>query len=233
MPRGKTNEENKFEINGMIKDRSSKVDYWLSEDGLLLLNCWARDGDTMATIAQKCDVKYDTLLAWRKKYPIIEQALQTGKEIVDYKVENALLKAALGYTSKEIKVTVGKKIVNGETFQVLKETTTKEVAPNVMACLAWLNNRKFDQWKRNRDKVVEVDPEDQNVSITIIKGPSAALGDNVNNAVNFTPLVEDKDKKEKVPVEEDFMNKPVENTKEIDENDPDYWPDDWEDEDDE
>lgn len=216
----------------------SKVNYWLTEDGLVLLNAWARDGDTLETIAQKCGCTYKCLCEWREKYPDIQNALMTGKEVIDYKVENALLKAALGYTTKEIKVTLGRKKFNGETYEVLKETTTKEVAPNVMACLAWLNNRKFDQWKRNRDKVVEVDPEDQNVSITIIRGPKASLGDNVNQAVNFTPNGPGIEEKNKIPTE-GFMNLPeeekvenmVENGTNMDENDLDYWPEDWEDED--
>ena len=81
------------------------------------------------------------------------------------------MKAALGYTTKEIKVTLGKKVLNGEVFEVLKETTTREVAPNVTACMAWLNNRKPTQWKRNRD--VFISPEEanmKNVNITIVKG---------------------------------------------------------------
>ena len=156
-----------------------------------------------------------TLSKWRKRYPEIAQALNTGKELVDYKVENALLKAALGYTTKEIKVTLGKKMVNGEVFEVLKETTTREVAPNVTACMAWLNNRKHDQWKRNRDKVLELDEEDSNINITIVRGPKEDnLGDNVNQEVNFQPK-----KQEETKVEES------------DEKDLDYWPEDWEDED--
>ena len=156
-----------------------------------------------------------TLSKWRKRYPEIAQALNTGKELVDYKVENALLKAALGYTTKEIKVTLGKKVVNGEVFEVLKETTTREVAPNVTACMAWLNNRKHDQWKRNRDKVLELDEEDSNINITIVRGPKEdSLGDNVNQEVNFQPKKQEQTKEE-----------------ESDEKDLDYWPEDWEDED--
>lgn len=173
----------------MGKKNESKVDYWLEEDGLILLAAWARDGCTFEEICDKIGTNRMTLLGWRKKYPEIARALNTGKEIVDYKVENALLKAALGYTTKEIKVTIGRKIFNGETVEMLKETTTREVAPNVTACMAWLNNRKHDQWKRNRDKVLELDEEDNNISITIVRGPKEndGLGDNVNQEVKFRP----------------------------------------------
>lgn len=192
----------------MGKENESKVDYWLSDDGLLLLEAWSRDGDTQQTIASKIGVTDYTLRLWKKRYPEIKKALDTSREVIDYKVENALLKAALGFTTKEIKVTIGKKIINGETVQLLKETTTREIAPNVNAAMAWLNNRKHDQWKRNRDKVIEVNEEDQAVSITIVRGPKDNQSDNVNQEVKF-------DKKPKEVEETD---------------DKDYWPDDWEDE---
>lgn len=201
----------------MGKINESKVDYWLTEDGLILIEAWARDGNLLDEIASKMGIQRQTLFTWRKKYPEINRALGVGKELIDYKVENALLKAALGYTTKEIKVTLGKKMLNGETYEVLKETTTREVAPNVTACMAWLNNRKHDQWKRNRDKVLELDEEDSNINITIVRGNPKQddLGDNVNQEVKFEP-------KKDEPV-----NEPV------DEDDPDYWPEDWEDEDEE
>lgn len=203
----------------MGKQNESKVDYWLTEDGLVLIEAWARDGYLLNEIAQRIGIERYTLSKWRKRYPEIAQALNTGKELIDYKVENALLKSALGFTTKEIKVTLGKKIINGETFEVLKETTTKEVAPNVTACMAWLNNRKHDQWKRNRDKVLELDEEDSNINITIVRGPKQdELGDNVNQEVNFKPKTQEEIEKDKKAKEEVDL---------------DAWPEDWEDEDEE
>lgn len=214
----------------MGKERDSKVDYWLTDDGLILIEAWARDGYLLNEIADRMGIERYTLSKWRKRYPEIAQALNTGKELVDYKVENALLKAALGYTTKEIKVTLGKKVVNGEVFEVLKETTTREVAPNVTACMAWLNNRKHDQWKRNRDKVLELDEEDSNINITIVRGPKEDdLGNNVNQEVNFQPKKQEQTKAEESDEEEHEVK-----DQEVDEDveDLDYWPDDWEDEDD-
>ena len=209
------------------KERDSKVDYWLTDDGLILIEAWARDGYLLNEIADRMGIERYTLSKWRKRYPEIAQALNTGKELVDYKVENALLKAALGYTTKEIKVTLGKKVVNGEVFEVLKETTTREVAPNVTACMAWLNNRKHDQWKRNRDKVLELDEEDSNINITIVRGPKEDnLGDNVNQEVNFQPKKQEQTKAEEK--EQEIKDQEVDEDVE----DLDYWPDDWEDEDD-
>ena len=78
---------------------------WLEEDNLMLLECWARDGYTFQDIANRIGISISTLRAWRVQYPEIDSALKKGREIIDYKVENALLKSALGYHTKEVKVT--------------------------------------------------------------------------------------------------------------------------------
>ncbi len=158
---------------GKVKD--SKVDFWLTEDGLTLIRGWARNTFSKKEIADKMGITPATLNNWCEKYEEIDVAVKTSKEIVDYQVENAVLKAALGYKTKEIKVTVGKKVINGEMVEMLKETTVREVPPNVNAAIFWLNNRKFDDWKRNRDKVVEVDPDDQQVTITIQRGNKSKI----------------------------------------------------------
>ena len=206
----------------------SKVDYWLTDDGLVLIEAWARDGCYMEDIAQRIGIKRQTLDTWKKTYPEIRRALSTGKELVDYKVENALLKAALGYTTKEIKVTIGKKPFNGEMFELLKETTTKEVAPNVVACMAWLNNRKHDQWKRNRDKTVDVEAEDQNITISIVRGPKDETLNNTNQEVNFKTGKAAEVEKQK---ENENKKYPAPEVLDDDEGDEDMscW-DDWEDE---
>ena len=192
----------------MGKQNESKVDYWLTDDGLELIKSWSRDTFSKAEIAKRMDVNVNTLLKWQKQYEEINEAINVTRELVDYQVENAVLKAALGYKTKEIKVTIGKKVINGEMVEMLKETTTKEVPPNIKAAMFWLNNRKFDDWKLNRDKIVEVDPDDSQVTITIQRGAKQKIdvydedeevtseeenveiydenGDVINSSVTFT-----------------------------------------------
>ena len=195
-----------------VTRNESVVDEWLEDDRLVLLEAWARDGASLQDIADNIGISRTTLVKWRDKFPEIRNAIKSGREVVDYKVENALLKSALGFTTKEIKVTIGKQVKNGKTFQITKETTTKEIAPNVTACLAWLNNRKPDSWKRNRDNVVELEEEDNDLKITIIRGNKK---ENDEEEINKGVILSKKDKNE---------------TKEEDK---DFWPDDWEDEEDE
>lgn len=73
----------------------AKYQEWLTDDGLLLLEGWARDGLTDEQIAERIGISRSTLSEWKKKYSDISDALKKGKEVVDYQVENALLQKAL------------------------------------------------------------------------------------------------------------------------------------------
>ena len=73
---------------------TGKFQYWRTADGLTLLQGWAKDGLTDAQIAHNCGIRVCTLYDWKNKYPEISDALKKGKEIVDFEVENALLKRA-------------------------------------------------------------------------------------------------------------------------------------------
>lgn len=147
---------------------SGKVDKWLTDDGLLLLECWARDF-ALQDISKKMGISDKALWEWRKRYPEINEALSRGKEIVDYQVENALLKVALGYKTKEVKVLMERDPDGKGNRKIKKEVTEKEIGPNVTAIMAWLNNRKPDSWKRNRDNIITNDDKDNNITVNIIR----------------------------------------------------------------
>lgn len=80
-----------------------KYEYWLTPEGLLKIEGWAKDGLTDEQIAANMGVTAKTLYEWKKKYGEICESLKRGKEVVDRQVENALLKRALGYSYNEDK----------------------------------------------------------------------------------------------------------------------------------
>ena len=162
----------------------SPVDKWMDGDGLVLIEAWARDGFTQEEIANKIGISLSSLKRWRKQYPQIEAAISRGKEVVDYLVENALLKSALGFTTTKTTTYIGFPDKNGNR-KTRKEIVVEEVAPNVTACMAWLNNRKPDQWKRNRDNVLSTEDKDNNITINIIKKGRVATDKNDNNLLIF------------------------------------------------
>lgn len=75
---------------------SVRAEKWMEEDGLTLLEGWARDGLTREQIAARMGIAIRTFYTWQKKHPQIAQALRKGRELVDYQVEAALLDKALG-----------------------------------------------------------------------------------------------------------------------------------------
>lgn len=118
-----------------------KYEYWLTPEGLIKLEGWARDGLTDEQIAQNIGINPATLYDWKNKYDEISKTLKKGKEVVDYEVENALLKRALGYTVKEEKLTKDGEVVELE----------REVPGDVTAQIFWLKNRKPDAWRDKRE----------------------------------------------------------------------------------
>lgn len=81
----------------------AKYEYWLTPECLLLLEGWARDGLTDEQIAENMGIVPSTLYRWKNEYEEISEALKKGKEVVDYQVENALLRNAIkGDTTAQI-----------------------------------------------------------------------------------------------------------------------------------
>ena len=135
--------------------RRGKYLDWVTEEGLLKIQGWARDGLVDKQIAQNIGISEQTLNVWKKKYPAISESLKKGKEVVDRAVENALLKRALGYKYDEVtKEIVEKK--NPETGEyeptlVPVKVVTKEVQPDTTAQIFWLKNRRPDLWRDRKD----------------------------------------------------------------------------------
>lgn len=136
-----------------------KWDRWLTDDGLLLLQGWARDGLTDVQIAQKMGIGVSTLSKWKVRFVEIGEALKDGKEAVDMLVENALLKRALGFeydeiTTERVRIRGGYEDDNDPPEFEMVETkrVRKMVIPDTTAQIYWLKNRKRDVWKDNHDR---------------------------------------------------------------------------------
>ena len=126
----------------------AKYTEWITEEGLLKIEGWARDGLTDKQIAENIGVAYSTFRDWIKRFPALSAPLKKGKEVVDRQVENALLKRALGYeyveTTKELTdlgLTVTKQV-------------SKQVAPDTTAQIFWLKNRKPQEWRDKKETEV-------------------------------------------------------------------------------
>ena len=115
-----------------------------------LVEAWARDGLTDEQIAYNLGIAVSTFYVYKEQHEEFSEALKRGKEVVDYEVENALLKRALGYGYEEITYEEGKPV----------KKVTKQVAPDVTAQIYWLKNRKPDKWRDKPNGIDAVDMDD-------------------------------------------------------------------------
>lgn len=114
-----------------------KYQEWLTEEGLTLLEGWARDGLTDEQISHNVGVTAKTLYEWKNKYSEISESLKKGKEVADYEVESATFKAAKGYYYTEETVTNKGDVVEVRKYQ----------PPNPTLNIFWLKNRIPDKWR--------------------------------------------------------------------------------------
>ena len=90
---------------------------------------------------------------WENRFGEIRNAIKKGKAPVDFEVENALLKSALGYfvTVKEPIKIRKEKLENGvgRVIEEHIEFVEKEVyiPPQNTAQIFWLKNRKPEKWR--------------------------------------------------------------------------------------
>ena len=159
---------------------AAKYDQWLTREGLLRIQGWARDGLTDKEIAKNMGVSYASIKDWKKKFPAIGAVLKAGKDVADRVVENALYKSACGYTEtirKPMRIKTvdydpetGKKI--RETEKVVAVEEQIHFPAQVTAQIFWLKNRKVKEW-RDRQEVTDN---------TAIEKLDAILAENIKNA---------------------------------------------------
>ncbi len=127
------------------------------KDKLILIEGWARDGLTDEQIAKNLGISKDTFYKYKKIHTDFSDALKKGKEIVDYEVENALLKKALGYDYEEktYRTTVDKE--TGKQKSTIATIVKKHVPPDTTAMIFWLKNRKPNKWRDRIENVVNND----------------------------------------------------------------------------
>lgn len=129
----------------MNKIAKGKYQEWLQQDNLTMIEGWARQGLTNEQIAKNIGVNADTFYTWLKKYPEISESLKKGKAPVDFEVENALYKKAVGFDYEEIETI--EEEVDG-VFKTRVKRTLKTALPDTSAIIFWLKNRKPEQWRK-------------------------------------------------------------------------------------
>jgi hypothetical protein len=101
----------------------------------------AKDGLLEKDMAAMLGVSVETFEHYKKTREGFLESLKAGKIVIDHKVENKLLNAAMGFEYKETKV------ITNEDGSVRTEVTTKQSLPNITAQIFWLKNRQPQLWR--------------------------------------------------------------------------------------
>lgn len=139
-----------------------KYEYWLTPEGLLKIEGWARDGLVMEDIAECMGISRSTLNEWAKKYSDISDILKKNKEVADRKVENSLYERALGGNRTVKKAVKLKEIYYDEEGRKCEKERVEIVEEEVYvpgdttAQIFWLKNRKPEVWKDKQIVKAEV-----------------------------------------------------------------------------
>ncbi|AJA42648.1 terminase small subunit (endogenous virus) [Clostridium phage phiCT9441A] len=127
------------------------------KDKLILVEGWARNGLTDEQIAKNLGIGLTTFYKYKKEHSELSEALKNGKEVIDFEVENALLKKALGFKErvqkafkiKNVEYDNGKRV--RETEEVILVDEEQYTPPDTTAQIFWLKNRKPEEWRDKRD----------------------------------------------------------------------------------
>lgn len=126
--------------------RKGKYEYWITREGLLKIEGWARDGLSKEQIAKNIGCSRDTLNEWQKKFSDISDALKRGREVVVREVENALIKRAKGYDVEETVEEIRFNKETGRNELTVVKRTTKHISPDTGAAAFVLKNMAPDRW---------------------------------------------------------------------------------------
>jgi hypothetical protein len=140
-------------------------------------------GATDPEIAKIIGISPRTLANWKKRYPDFLQAIKTGKDVADDRVEFGLYERAIGYEHPE------DKIFNANGVPLIVPTI-KHYPPEPKAAEIWLYNRRPNRWRRTEHRgLVGADgkPVDPNAAQTRI---FVHLPDNGRNPEVMRPFLQ-------------------------------------------
>ena len=83
-----------------------------------------------------------TFNRWQRVYPEFRQAILDGREVADARVAHSLYRRAIGFDHPAVKIFAD---ARSGTSKVVEYT--EKYAPDTIACIFWLKNRRPDLWR--------------------------------------------------------------------------------------
>lgn len=114
---------------------------------------WCMKGKINEEMCVLLSISPDSWYTYMKEHNELNDTVTAGKFIIDNRVENAVLKTALGFEYEEIK-TIIEEDRNGKKRTRI-EKTKKYMPLNPTAQAFWLKNRKKDEWGDRKEIVFD------------------------------------------------------------------------------
>lgn len=148
-------------------------------------------GATDEEIAQHFEISTRTLYRWKAAYPEFCQAIQTGKDLADERVERSLYQMATGTYVKEqqahkVKTVTyddGKRSAEAEEIKLVE--VERYMPPEVPAAIFWLKNRRSGKW---RDRIEQEHTHKVEFTAQLEDFLRALTGDKARAALESAPV---------------------------------------------
>jgi DNA-binding XRE family transcriptional regulator len=177
-----------------MKNNDKYNDWVNNKDYLLYVRSIMMHGAMEKDLASRIGISQKTLIEWKNRFPKFRAAIELGKEITIAKIENALIKRAMGYMVRE-KKTIEERGRDQQAQRnpnrraiaenrVRVETIEKHIVPDVNAITLALNNLAPKDWKRNRDSLELDDGEtgkEMAITLNIIRPKKNKTNESSNN----------------------------------------------------
>lgn len=122
-------------------------------------------GATNEEIAEAFGITVRTFIRWKQQYQSLADAVAQGKDIADAKVEKSLYQRAIGYTVTDTEKIIEHDPKDGSVRPIRVKNTEKHIAPDTMACMYWLNNRKRAHWSQRQEVALSAGDDSEDVLI--------------------------------------------------------------------
>ena len=125
-----------------------KYEKWITEDGLLLLKGWAREGLTDEEIARdRMHISPSTFYDWMRRFSEISEAIKKGREPVNVILEDTAIERATEWkTVKEITRELKFDRATGRTELVVTKEVEKKVPRDSTVLLFLIKNLMKDEY---------------------------------------------------------------------------------------
>jgi hypothetical protein len=122
-------------------------------------------GATNDEIAEAFGISTRTFIRWKQEYESLDKAVTEGKDIADAKVERSLYQRATGYKVVDTEKIIELNPSDGSQKPIRVKNVEKNIAPDTMAIMYWLNNRKRTHWSQRQEVALSAGDNSEDVVI--------------------------------------------------------------------